>query len=87
MIEVQNIIVGSINLAKIKDIDRFLQIINKYDGYYILKHNTFEVEAKSIMGIFSLNLEEDLTLIAKKAKAIDADNLNKALKEANLLKN
>lgn len=86
MIDVQNVLIGHINLAKIKDIDCFLQIINKYDGHYVLQHNTFEVDAKSIMGIFSLNLEEDLSLIAKKANVKDVNELQTSLQKVQLLK-
>lgn len=87
MIIVNNIDICTINLAKIKDIDKFLRVINKYEGDYVLRHNTFEVDAKSIMGIFSLNLEKDLSLIAVKANFSDIEKLTTELKEVDLLQN
>ena len=83
---VTNIDFATINLSQIKDIVTFLQIINKYEGDYILQHDNVEVEAKSIMGIYSLNLEEDVSLVAKKANSVEIEKIIEALKEANLLK-
>lgn len=85
--KVNNVEIGILNLSKIQDIITFIQIINKYEGNYMLQHDNVEVEAKSIMGIYSLNLEEDVSLVAKKAKASEIQKLTEALKEANLLKN
>ena len=84
---VHNVEVGKLNLSKIQDIIRFIQIINQQEGDYVLQHNTTEVNAKSIMGIYSLNLEKDVSLIAKKAKKSKIKKLADVLKEANLLKN
>lgn len=83
---VTNIDLATINLSQIKDIITFIQIINKYEGDYILQHDNVEVEAKSIMGIYSLNLEKDISLVAKKANSVEIEKLIEALKEANLLK-
>lgn len=83
---VHNVEVGKLNLSKIQDIIRFIQIINQQEGDYVLQHNTTEVNAKSIMGIYSLNLEKDVSLIAKKAKKSKIKKLADVLKEANLLK-
>jgi phosphotransferase system HPr-like phosphotransfer protein len=87
MLEMLNVDVCTISLAKIKDVTRFVQIMNQQEGKYILQHDNAKVEAKSIMGIFSLNLEKDLLLIAQKANYSEIEQLKKALKEANLLKN
>lgn len=84
---VHNVEVGKLNLSKIQDIIRFIQIINQQEGDYVLQHNTTEVNAKSIMGIYSLNLDKDVSLIAKKAKKSKIKKLADVLKEANLLKN
>ena len=83
---ITNIDLATINLSQIKDVITFIQIINKYEGDYILQHDNVEVEAKSIMGIYSLNLEEDVSLVAKKANSVEIEKLIEALKEANLLK-
>ena len=78
--------IGKINLSKIKDIMRFIQIINQQEGDYILQHNSIEVKAKSIIGIYSLDLAEDVWLIAKKAEKSEIEKLMETLKEDNLLK-
>lgn len=83
---VTNIDLATINLSQIKDVITFIQIINKYEGDYVLQHDNVEVKAKSIMGIYSLNLEEDVSLVAKKANSVEIEKLIEALKEVNLLK-
>lgn len=63
--EISNIYVNvaKINLSNLKDIDIFLQIINKYFSKYYLEHESYRVNAKSVLGIMSLDLSNDLKLI------------------------
>ena len=63
--EISNIYVNvaKINLSNLKDIDIFLQIINKYFSKYYLEHEAYRVNAKSVLGIMSLDLSNDLKLI------------------------
>lgn len=58
-------IIGTIKLAQIKQINIFVQIINKYEGDFLLSRDIYQVDAKSLMGILSLNLEEEITLKSK----------------------
>lgn len=75
-----------INLSNIIGLDRFLQIINKQSGKFVLKHNSFEVDAKSLLGIMSLDLTQNLTLESKEEVPQEIINgLIDELKEHNLL--
>ena len=47
-------------IAKVKD---FVNKVNTLDGDFDLKSDRYTVDAKSIMGIFSLDLTKDLTLV------------------------
>lgn len=59
------LLVGTIKLPQIIQINLFLQIINRYEGDFLLSRDIYQVDAKSLMGILSLNLEEELTLKSK----------------------
>lgn len=80
-----NIEIGKLNLSEIKNITCFIQVISQQEGDYVLQHDMVEVKAKSIMGIYSLDLEKDIYLIAKDAKKTEVEKLIEALKEAKLL--
>lgn len=54
-----NVLLNSIN-----DIKDFVNIINKYDFDVDLTSGRYVVDAKSIMGIFSLDLSKPITLEA-----------------------
>ena len=47
-------------IAKVKD---FVNKVNTLNGDFDLKSDRYTVDAKSIMGIFSLDLTKDLTLV------------------------
>ena len=51
-----------INLRSIEDVKEFVNTITKIDGDALLSEGRFIVDAKSIMGIFSLNLTNRLKL-------------------------
>ena len=59
------LLVGTIKLPQIIQINLFLQIINRYEGDFLVSRDIYQVDAKSLMGILSLNLEEELTLKSK----------------------
>lgn len=59
------LLIGKVKLSQIVQINLFLQIINKYKGDFLLSRDIYQVDAKSLMGILSLNLEEALTLKSK----------------------
>lgn len=53
-----------IKLKSIREVESFNKICSGFSCDMDLKSGKYYIDAKSIMGIFSLNLESDLTLIA-----------------------
>ena len=51
-------------LATIDDVKRFVNIVNKYDFDVDLVSGRYAIDAKSIMGIFSLDLSKPIKLNA-----------------------
>ncbi len=49
-----------IKLNTIDNVKEFVNICNKYDADIDVKQNKFTVDGKSILGIFSLNLMDQL---------------------------
>lgn len=83
MLETTNFI-GYVNLSKLSQVDKFLKIVNKYKDNYTLKHDRYLVDAKSILGIFSLDLDNDIELYADKI-SLDAATIQFELAEAGIL--
>lgn len=52
-----------VQLNNMKDVDAFNKICSKFDCDVDLQAGKYYVDAKSIMGIFSLDLERPLTLL------------------------
>ena len=52
----------TIYLESINDIKKFVSIVSKYDGDFDLISGRYVVDAKSIMGIFSLDLSKPIQL-------------------------
>lgn len=78
--------IGIIKLAQIIQINIFVQIISKYQGDFVLSRDIYQVDAKSLMGILSLNLEEELVLKSKdNINKEDVECLRKELTNAGLL--
>ena len=67
-----------IRLSTIQDVQKFVNIVNRFDIDVDLSSGRYIVDAKSIMGIFSLDLLKPITLTAH---TDDADALFAALKE------
>ena len=57
--------IGILKLSQITQINVFVHIINKYEGDFLLSRDIYQIDAKSLMGILSLNLEEELILKSK----------------------
>ena len=51
-----------ISLNSIEKVKQFVQVISQYDGDFDLTSGRYIIDAKSIMGIFSLDLSNALTL-------------------------
>ena len=53
-----------IRLKSIEDVRNFVEVVRQYEGDIDLASGRYIVDAKSIMGIFSLDLMNPITLIA-----------------------
>ena len=52
----------TISLNSIEKVKQFVNLISKYDGDFDLTSGRYVIDAKSIMGIFSLDLSKPLKL-------------------------
>lgn len=68
--------VFNIKLSTIEEVRNFVNIVSKYDFEIDLKSGRYVVDAKSIMGIFSLDL---MNKIEVTAHSDDCDELIKEL--------
>ena len=66
--------VFNIELNQINDVKNFVNIVNRYDYEMDLTSGRYVVDAKSIMGIFSLDLDKPVKMNAETddAKFIEA---------------
>ena len=53
-----------IRLSSIEDVRNFVEVVRQFEGDIDLSSGRYVVDAKSIMGIFSLDLMNPLTLTA-----------------------
>lgn len=68
----------NIMLNTINDVKKFVNIVSKYDFDVDLISGRYAIDAKSIMGIFSLDLMNPITLTAH---SDDCDKLIESLKD------
>ena len=61
-----------ISLNSIDKVKTFVNTISQYDFDFDLISGRYVIDAKSIMGIFSLDLSQNLKLIIQKDTDIDA---------------
>ena len=61
-----------ISLNSIDKVKSFVNEITKYDYDFDLVSGRYVIDAKSIMGIFSLDLSDDLELVIQKDTDMDA---------------
>ena len=59
----------TISLNSIEKVKQFVNLISKYDGDFDLTSGRYVIDAKSIMGIFSLDLSKPLNWISMMTKA------------------
>ncbi len=64
----------NIMLNSINDVKNFVNIVNKYDFDVDLTSGRYVVDAKSIMGIFSLDLSKPILVEIHNDKADDLYN-------------
>lgn len=67
----------TIMLATINDVKNFVNIVTKYDFDVDLVSGRYAIDAKSIMGIFSLDLSKPIKL---EAHSDDCDDFFAAIK-------
>ena len=61
-----------ISLNSIDKVKTFVNVINRFDAEFDLVSGRYVIDAKSIMGIFSLDLSKNLTLNIQKDDNLDA---------------
>lgn len=61
-----------ININSIDKVKKFVNTLAKYDGDFDLVSGHYVIDAKSIMGIFSLDLSNDLELVIQEDDNLDA---------------
>ena len=62
----------TVNINSIDKVKRFVNVITTYDNDFDLVCVRYVIDAKSIMGIFSLDLSQNLTLNIQKDTDLDA---------------
>ena len=62
----------TVNINSIDKVKRFVNVITTYDNDFDLVCDRYVIDAKSIMGIFSLDLSQNLTLNIQKVTDLDA---------------
>lgn len=72
-------------LNTIDKVKLFANDISKFEGDFSLVSGRYVIDAKSIMGIFSLDLSKTLDLVCEDINEDDFSKLVSVLKERNLL--
>ena len=62
----------TVNINSIEKVKKFVNVITIYDNDFDLACDRYVIDAKSIIGIFSLDLSQNLKLIIQKDTDIDA---------------
>ena len=62
----------TVNINSIDKVKRFVNAITSFDHDFDLICDRYVIDAKSIMGIFSLDLSKNLTLNIQKEDNVDA---------------
>lgn len=70
------VVLGSIN-----DVKNFVNVVTKYDYEIDLTSGRYVVDAKSIMGIFSVDLSKALTLVIGTDDKTEIDRIKKAIQK------
>lgn len=65
----------TVHLEDIEKVKAFVNVINTFDGDFDLKSDRYIVDAKSIMGIFSLDISKPLILEAHEGAVFDEEKL------------
>ncbi|MBP5265764.1 MAG: HPr family phosphocarrier protein [Lachnospiraceae bacterium] len=60
-----------VNINSIDKVKKFVNVITLFDNDFDLVAGRYVIDAKSIMGIFSLDLSQDLELVIQKDNDLD----------------
>ncbi|NLL77948.1 MAG: HPr family phosphocarrier protein [Clostridiales bacterium] len=66
-----------IKLQSIEDVKKFVNIMAQFNGYFDLVSGKYIVDAKSVMGIFSMDLSKALEL-----RILETNEQESVIKEA-----
>lgn len=80
----ENMIIKFDTIAQIKE---FIDAIQPFSADFDLVHNRYIIDAKSIMGIFSMDLSKPLTLVVHSDSDVVKNQVKAELKRLNLLCN
>ena len=74
-----------IHLTTPRDVTAFTEAATSVSGIYDIcaSHGTYTVDARSIMGMYSLNLTQDITITISLRKYASADNTDALKQEMN----
>ena len=69
--------IGEVELKTVQDVQSFVNFVSKFSDEYYLNSGRYIINAKSIMGIYSLDLSKPIRLVSTK------ENNDEILKEFN----
>ena len=67
----------TINFNGITDVENFVEIVGKYNFNVTLSQGKYEVDGKSLMGIFSLDITKPIDILVTKKDTSFIDEIQK----------
>ena len=67
----------TINFNGITDVEKFVEIVGKYNFNVTLSQGKYEVDGKSLMGIFSLDITKPIDILVTKKDTSFIDEIKK----------
>lgn len=67
----------TINFNDITDVENFVEIVGKYNFDVTLSQGKYEVDGKSLMGIFSLDITKPIDILVTKKDTSFIDEIKK----------
>lgn len=67
----------TINFNGITDVENFVEIVGKYNFDVTLSQGKYEVDGKSLMGIFSLDITKPIDILVTKKDTSFIDEIQK----------